>query len=162
MFHIFSSNNNIETWIQMASPKYSFIFVTPEEFENCRKASGGAATTASLPVTGRGAACQPPRTFSAPVGVMSKLKKKNESLATSSHDSTLHNAPVTIPVFSYWMSANNNYSYLFMRIHFLLCYYFCSHPAFRPRVPPLRNILKLHRNILNFLPPAQPTLILTG
>ena len=80
----------------MASPKYSFIFVTPEEFENCRTASDGAATTASWPVTG--AACQPPRTFSAPVGVMSKLKKKNESLAISSHDSTLHNAPVTIPV----------------------------------------------------------------
>jgi hypothetical protein len=144
----------------MASPKYSFIFVTPEEFENCRTASDGAATTASWPVTG--AACQPPRTFSAPVGVMSKLKKKNESLAISSHDSTLHNAPVTTPVFPYWMSANN--SYLFMRIHFLLRYYFCSHPAFRPRlgVQPLRNILKLLRNIPNFQPPAQPTLILTG
>jgi hypothetical protein len=62
----------------------------------------GADTTASLPVTG--AACEPPRKFSAPVtglspvGVLSRLKKKNELLATSSHDSILHNAPVTIPV----------------------------------------------------------------
>jgi hypothetical protein len=82
----------------MASPKFYFIFVTPEKFENCRKASDGAATTASLPVTG--AACKPPRKFSAPVGVVCKLKKKNESLTISSHDSTLHNVPVTIPVFA--------------------------------------------------------------
>jgi hypothetical protein len=84
----------------MASPKFSFLLVTPEEFENCRKASDGdgAATTASLPVTG--AACKPPRKFSAAVGVVSKLQKKNESLDTSSYDSTLHNARVTIPVFA--------------------------------------------------------------
>jgi hypothetical protein len=36
----------------MDSPKFSFIFVTPEEFENCRKAGDGAATTAALLVTG--------------------------------------------------------------------------------------------------------------
>ncbi len=81
----------------MASPKLSFIFVTPEEFENCRKASAEAATTASLPVTVT--ACKHPR-FLALVGVVSKLKKTNESLDTSSHDSTLHNARVTIPVFA--------------------------------------------------------------
>ncbi len=63
----------------MASPKFSFIFVTPEEFENCRKASDGVAATASLPVTD--AAYKPPRKFSAPVGVVSKLKKRNESRA---------------------------------------------------------------------------------
>jgi hypothetical protein len=33
----------------MASPKFSFIFITPEEFENCRKVSAEAARTASLP-----------------------------------------------------------------------------------------------------------------
>jgi hypothetical protein len=59
----------------MASPKFSFVFVTPEEFENHCKASDGAASTASLPVTG--AACKPPRKYSAPVGVVSKLKKKS-------------------------------------------------------------------------------------
>ncbi len=58
----------------MASHNFSFIVVTPEEFENCRKASDGAATTASLPVIG--AACKPPRKFLAPVDVVSKLKKK--------------------------------------------------------------------------------------
>jgi hypothetical protein len=77
----------------MASPKFYFIFVTPEEFENC---NAEAATTASLPVTG--AACKPPRKFSVPAGVVSQLKKKNESLANSSHVCNLHNAPVTIPV----------------------------------------------------------------
>jgi hypothetical protein len=71
----------------MASPKFSLIFVTPQEFKKCRKASAEAATIASLPVTG--ATCKLPRKFSAAVGVVSKLKKKNESLATSSHDSTL-------------------------------------------------------------------------
>ncbi len=50
-------NNNIKTRIEMASPKFSFIVVTPKEFENCRKASDGAATTVSLPVTG--AECRP-------------------------------------------------------------------------------------------------------
>ena len=66
----------IETPIQMASHKFSFIVVTPEEYENCQKAeeSARAATTASLPVTG--AACKPPRKLSVPVSVVSKLKKK--------------------------------------------------------------------------------------
>jgi hypothetical protein len=58
----------------MASPKFYFIFITPQEFENRRKASAVAATTAALPLTG--AARKPPRKFSAPVGVVSKLKKK--------------------------------------------------------------------------------------
>jgi hypothetical protein len=82
----------------MASPKFSFTFITPQEFENCSKARAEAATTSSLsvnPVT----ACKPPRKFSDSVGVVSKLKKK-EPLATSSHDSNLHNARVTIPVFA--------------------------------------------------------------
>jgi hypothetical protein len=57
----------------MASHNFSFIFVT-DEFENCRKASAEAATTASLPVNGT--ACKPPRKFLDPVGVVSKLKKK--------------------------------------------------------------------------------------
>ena len=61
----------------MASHNFSFIVVTPEEFENRMKADecARAATAASLPVTG--AACKAPRKFSAPVGVVSKLKKKN-------------------------------------------------------------------------------------
>jgi hypothetical protein len=61
----------------MASHIFSFIVVTPEEYDNCQKAeeSARAATTASLPVTG--AACKPPRKFSAPVGVVSKLKKNS-------------------------------------------------------------------------------------
>jgi hypothetical protein len=84
----------------MALHNFSFIVVTPEEFENCHRASAEVASTPSLdslPVTS--ATCKPPSKFSAPVGVVSKLKKKNESLAISSHDSTLHNAPVTTPVF---------------------------------------------------------------
>jgi hypothetical protein len=80
----------------MASP--NFVFVTTEESENCRTASAEAATTASLPVTC--AACKPSSKFSAPVGVVSQLKKKNESLANCSHVCTLQNAPVTIPVFA--------------------------------------------------------------
>jgi hypothetical protein len=57
-----------------------------------------AARTASLPVNPV-TACKPSRKFSAPVDVVSKLKKK-ESLATSSHDSALQYARVTIPVFT--------------------------------------------------------------
>jgi hypothetical protein len=85
-------------FIQMASPKFSFTFITPQEFENCRKASAVGAATASLPVDPV-TACKPPRKFSAPVCVVSKLKKK-EPLATSSLDCTLHNARVKIPVFA--------------------------------------------------------------
>jgi hypothetical protein len=58
----------------MASPNFSPIFVTQQEFENRRKDSAVAAATAALPVTG--AACKPPRKFSAPVRVMSKPKEK--------------------------------------------------------------------------------------
>jgi hypothetical protein len=54
----------------MASPIFSFTFITPREFENRRKASAVTATTAALPG-------KPPRKFSAPVGVVSRLKKKS-------------------------------------------------------------------------------------
>ena len=79
----------------MASHNFSFIVVTPEEFENRMKAEecARAATTASLPVTG--AACKPPRKLSAPERVVPKLKKKNESLPVRSHRSSLHCAQVT-------------------------------------------------------------------
>ena len=62
----------------MASHNFSFIVVTPEEFENRMKADecARAATTASLPVTG--AACKPPRKLSAPV-VVPKLRVKKQS-----------------------------------------------------------------------------------
>jgi hypothetical protein len=83
----------------MASPKFSFTIITPQEFENCRKASAEAATTASLPVDPV-TSCKPPRKFSAPVGVVTRLKKTKEPSATSSHDSTLHKARLTIPVFA--------------------------------------------------------------
>jgi hypothetical protein len=57
----------------MALPKFSFtVFftvITQEEFDDRRKATALAATTAALPA-------KPPRKFSAPVGVVSKLKKK--------------------------------------------------------------------------------------
>jgi hypothetical protein len=46
------------------------------------------------------ASLRAPRKFSAPVGVVSRLNKKNESLDTSPHDSFLHNARVTIYVFA--------------------------------------------------------------
>jgi hypothetical protein len=63
----------------MASHNFSFIVVTPEEFENRMKADecARAATTASLPVTG--AACKPPRKLSAPVVVVPKLRVKKKS-----------------------------------------------------------------------------------
>ncbi len=83
----------------MASHKFSFTFIAPLAYDNGRTARAEAATTASVyvdPVT----ACEPPLRFSATVGMLSKLKRK-EPLATSSHDtnlSTLHNARVTIPV----------------------------------------------------------------
>ena len=58
----------------MASHNFSFIVVTPEEFENRMKADecARAATKASLPVTG--AACKPMRNFSDPERVVPKLK----------------------------------------------------------------------------------------
>jgi hypothetical protein len=59
----------------MASPKFSNTFITPQEFESCRNASAEAATTASLPAVPV-TACKPPRKFSAPVGVVTKVKKK--------------------------------------------------------------------------------------
>ncbi len=76
----------------MASHKFSFIVVTPEEFEDRMKADecARAATAASLPVTG--AACK----LSAPERVVPKLKKKNESLPVRSHHSSLHCAQVTM------------------------------------------------------------------
>jgi hypothetical protein len=59
--------------IQMSLPNFPFTFITPQEIENCRKAGAEAATTLSAdPVT----ACKPSRKFSAPVGVVTKLKKK--------------------------------------------------------------------------------------
>ena len=60
----------------MASHNFSFIVVTPEEFEDRMKADecARAATTASLPVTG--AACKPTRNFSDP-RVVPKLKIKS-------------------------------------------------------------------------------------
>ncbi len=63
----------------MASHNFSFIVVTPEEFENRMKADecARAAAAASLPVTG--AACKPPRKLSAPVVVMPKLQVKKKS-----------------------------------------------------------------------------------
>jgi hypothetical protein len=39
-----------KTRIQSASPKFSFTFIIPQEFENCRKARAEATTTAALPV----------------------------------------------------------------------------------------------------------------
>ena len=61
----------------MASHNFSFIVVTPEEFENRMKAEecARAATPASLPVTG--AACKPTRKLSAPERVVPKLKTKS-------------------------------------------------------------------------------------
>jgi hypothetical protein len=61
----------------MASHNFSFIVVTPEEFENRMKADecARAATKASLPVTG--AACKPTRNFSDPERVVPKLKIKS-------------------------------------------------------------------------------------
>jgi hypothetical protein len=56
----------------MDSPIFSFTFITPQELENRRnrrKASAVTLTTAALPG-------KPPHKFSAPVGVVSKLKKK--------------------------------------------------------------------------------------
>ncbi len=49
-----------------------------------------------------------------------------------------------------------------MRIYFLLWYDVCGHLAFRPRVLPLPNILRLLLNIPIFQPLAQPTLILSS
>jgi hypothetical protein len=79
----------------MASHNFSFIVVTPEEFEDRMKADecARAATTASLPVTG--AACKPTRKLSAPERVVPKLKTKNESLPVRSIHSSLHCAQVT-------------------------------------------------------------------
>ncbi len=59
--------------IKMALTKLSFTVITQEEFDNHRKAAALAATTAALPA-------KPARKFSAPVGVVSKLKKETELL----------------------------------------------------------------------------------
>jgi hypothetical protein len=61
----------------MASHNFSFIVVTPEEFENRMKADecARAATAASSPVFG--AACKPPRKLSDPERVVPKLKIKS-------------------------------------------------------------------------------------
>jgi hypothetical protein len=100
----------------MAPPKFSFTVITPQIFENRRKASAVAATTVALPG-------KPPRNFSAPVGVVSKLKEKNESLAISSHDSTLHKAVLECTgdnsCFCHGMCASKNYSILRA---FVFCY----------------------------------------
>jgi hypothetical protein len=135
----------------MASPKISCTFITPLEYENGRMARAEAATTASVPVYPV-TACKPPRRFSAPVGVVSKLKKR-EPLATSSHDSTLHNARVTIPVFPIGCLPTT-IIVVYEHSFFHLIFYF-RHPllAFSPQVLPLRNIPI-------FQPPAHPTLIL--
>jgi hypothetical protein len=53
----------------MALPKFSFNVISQEEFDARRKKEAVAATTAALPA-------QPPRQFSAPVVVVSKLKKQ--------------------------------------------------------------------------------------
>jgi hypothetical protein len=50
----------------MASPNFSFTFITPQEFENCCKASAETTTTASLPVDPV-TAYKPPHKISAPV-----------------------------------------------------------------------------------------------
>jgi hypothetical protein len=57
----------------MASPKFSFTFITQQEYDDRRKASAVAATTTEFKLPGK-----PPCTISVPVGVVSKLKKKNE------------------------------------------------------------------------------------
>ena len=54
----------------MALPKFSFNVISQEEFGARRKEQAVAATTAALPA-------QPPRRFSAPVGVVPKLKTKS-------------------------------------------------------------------------------------
>jgi hypothetical protein len=66
----------------MALPKFSFTVISQEESDACRKEEAVAATTAAVPA-------QSPRQFSAPVGVVSKLKKKTESLACTNLDFTL-------------------------------------------------------------------------
>jgi hypothetical protein len=45
---LFTENSVSE--IQMASPKFSFAFISQLEYENCRTARAEAATTASLPL----------------------------------------------------------------------------------------------------------------
>ena len=76
----------------MALPKFSFNVISQEEFDARLKERAVAATTAALPV-------QPPRRFSAPVGVVSKIKKKSDSSFSTLLDFTLSKAQVTIPVF---------------------------------------------------------------
>jgi hypothetical protein len=60
----------------MALPKFSFNVISQEEFDARLKERAVAATTAALPV-------QPPRRFSAPVGVVSKIKKKSDPTFSS-------------------------------------------------------------------------------
>jgi hypothetical protein len=76
----------------MALPKFSFNVISQEEFDARLKERAVAAATAAWPV-------QPPRRFSAPVGVVSKLKKKSDSSFSTLNDYTLPKAQVTIPVF---------------------------------------------------------------
>jgi hypothetical protein len=57
----------------MALPKFSFTVITQEELDARRKEAAVAATKAALHA-------KPPRQFSAPVGVVSKLKKKSSCL----------------------------------------------------------------------------------
>jgi hypothetical protein len=81
---------------------------------------------------------------------VSKLKKKKESLAISSHDSTLHNAPVTIPIFAIQVGCvptKITVIYVFADIDLIL--------AVRLRVRPLSNIRI-------FQLPAHPTLMQAG
>jgi hypothetical protein len=106
--------------------------------------------------------CKPPRKFLAPVGVVSTLKKTNESLATSSADSTLHNAPVIVPVFAIgclpilikviYAHSFSPFSFFAVILHFVLEF----RSVFVLKIP------KLFREIPIFQPPAQPILILSG
>ncbi len=125
----------------MALPKWSFTVITQEEFDARRKATAVAATTAALPA-------KPPRQFSAPVGVVSKLKKKTESFSSTNLDCTLPNAQVTIPVFA-MLHVPTTITIIYAHSLSLVCYYFCRHPilACRPRVRHLRNF-PLDREII--------------
>jgi hypothetical protein len=58
----------------MAVSKFSFTVITQDEFDDHRKATALAATTAVL-------SAKPPCMFAAPVGVVSKLKQETESLS---------------------------------------------------------------------------------
>jgi hypothetical protein len=93
----------------MGLTKFSFTVITQEEFDDRRKATALAATTAVLPA-------KLPRKFSAPVGLVSKLKKETESLSCSNlaSDCAFSDAQVTFPVFAMLRvrRAYNNSSYL--------------------------------------------------